>query len=147
MIEREVPVETDKMARIPLDLLRPSFEDRRFIMIPSEGRTVFLALGYQTRQLYQHGPDLVPGAFYNYSDRLPPGFGWDKYKEAHERARELVGNDRSARYFEEMLRILYGKPEVQLVHIIAAVNWRGNGEPYQIFGTIDPTETQTETSK
>lgn len=133
-------VVSDKNAAIPYDLLYPHNSDRRFA---KGAQTIFLEPGFKTDIKY--GIQLVEGAHYNYSDKLLRSFGLDKYEESSLQAEAIVGNINNARYFEELMRLLYKKPQAKLVHILVGVNV-GNGYSYRVFGTINPSEQEPQIS-
>ena len=141
-IEPSSPV-SDKARHIPYDLLHPHYTDRRFTERRGE-LTVFLAEGYETHDHY--GSPAVEGLHYNYSDRLLDWHGSEKSREAHDKAKEIVGDADSPRYYEEYLRILLDNPKVELVHLTTGVN-RGNGYPYHVYGYLELQEESSASPK
>ncbi len=128
MHERIIAVrQTDEP--IPFSLREPHYTDHRF----SHPQTIFLGGNYETHKRYSL--DVVDGAIYDYSDRFVQWYGYDKCKEAKEEANNLVGNNDSAKFFEQYLRILTGDADLKLVHILSGVNLT-NGYPYLIFGYL-----------
>lgn len=111
----------------------PHYTDERFTRAMG-GKTIFLAEGLVVAQS-SFGGEHVEGAFYNYSDRLRQGFGYDKVRAAHEDAREALGNNDTAAYYEAMLQRVYEDPSTVLQHMIAGVNV-SNGYSYHVYGTI-----------
>ena len=126
---------TSRKQRIPENLLYPHYTDRRFTGATSDGLTVFLASGRQITQ--RHGIPAVDGAYYDHSDRLIGAFG-NRYEAACKKAEEAVGDNNTAGYFEQILRELHGKPDLEIVHILAGVG--GDGYSYRIFGYIIPSK-------
>lgn len=130
-IGRVTPI-TDKDAIIPGDLWNPHYTDGRFVDDTSDGLTIFV----------DPEATLVPGTFvdqvgedltYMYSDRLSQFQGYDVVEAAARRAKDEVGNHRSARFVEHMLRHALEDDTIWLGHMRAGVN-RGNGYSYQIYG-------------
>lgn len=77
--------------------------------------------------------DAVSGAEYAYSDRLRSWVGLDAYDAAWSAVKEEGVPLRSAAFVEALLRRVWNDDSIQVVHILAGVNW-GNGYPYQVYG-------------
>jgi hypothetical protein len=121
----------DKSTEIPYAWLDPHYSNEHFTRSQSEGLDIFLAEGEEIAQDSYGG--VVRGAHYNYSDRIYQSTSTEQHGEAAERAKELVGNNQSAAFFEAYLREVFKDPTIELVHMKAGVN-RGNGFSYRIFG-------------
>ena len=130
--KQPIPIVTDREREIPHDLIDPDYSDKRFVE-SSAATTVFLDPG--SRTVTSMGLEFVPGAHYEYDDRLLQK-NHEAYQKAWEKASELTDGTRNARFYEEFLRTLYQNPHTKLVHILTGIN-RGNGFSYRAFGTID----------
>jgi len=123
----------DKDQEIPYDLWDPHYTDRRFTESSSDGLTIFVDPGV-TLEVGQFGGEYGEGLSYSYSDRLVTHFvGYEAMKAAGEDAEREVGNRRSARFIEHVLRHAFEAPELWLGHMKAGVN-RGNGYSYKLYG-------------
>lgn len=69
---------------------------------------------------------------YNYSDRI---WQWDysKAENASKAAKESGAMHNTARWHQEFLRSYFDRPDLELKHIIAGVNW-SNGYAYLVYG-------------
>jgi len=135
MFEAVVPV-SSKSVSIPSEWLDPSYTDKRFTEVGS-GRTIFLLSGIVT--LEHHGVKMIEGAQYEYSDRLLQHVGYDALHGAQKEAKEAVGNNDTAAYYEAVLQKAFENPNIDLQHIIAGV--MGDGYSYHVYGFVNkPSE-------
>lgn len=111
-------VQTD--AGAPIQNLHPHYTNSYF----SEARTVYLASGHE-----------LDGATYNYSDRIRQ-WDWDKADAAWTAVRGEDKRMNTANEHEAYLRLVFDKPNLKLVHIMAGFNV-SNGYPYQVYGYIE----------
>ncbi|HUC87779.1 MAG TPA: hypothetical protein VMR95_01350 [Candidatus Binatia bacterium] len=133
-----VPI-CSKIQYIPGEYRDPHYTDERFTRAMG-GKTIFLAEGLVAVRS-NFGGEHVEGAHYNYSDRISQGFGYKKVRAAHEEAREAVGNNDTAAYYEAMLQRVYEDPATELQHLIAGVN-NATGYSYHIYGTVSGSSTE-----
>lgn len=68
-------------------------------------------------------------AFYNYSDRLEYG----PWQDATKKVAERKINPKTAKFFEEALKLYHKTKKLKLFHIMVGVN-RSSGYHYLIFG-------------
>lgn len=123
---------TDKDAIIPGDLWDPHYTDHRFTDGTTEGLTIFVdpkvILVPST-----YIDDIAEDLEYRHSDRVVQAVGCEAILAASERAVKEVGNNRSARFIEHMLRHAFNDGSIWLGHMRAAVN-RSNGCSYKVYG-------------
>jgi hypothetical protein len=129
---RDVVPIRDKRRLIEQKLINPHYEDRRFVGPGGSTRTIYLATGKEITSR-KYGTETVEGLEYNYDDRLSQMLGYDKMAAARREAREKVGNNQSAAYFEQVLRIALDDPTLNLYHILSGVN-ASSGYSYRAFG-------------
>lgn len=138
-IGRVTPV-TNKDQIIPGDLWQPHYTDRRFLDNTRDGLTIFV----DPLTVLVHGDfvdQIGEGLTYSYSDRVQQHVGHEAIDEAAKRAAEEVGNNRSARFVEHMLRYAFQDERLWLGHMRAGVN-RSNGYPYHIYGFRSGNQTK-----
>lgn len=130
-IDEITPI-TDKDALIPSDLWDPSYRDTRFTEGTSDGRTIFVDPSVTMNPDRSIG-EAGEGLSYDYSDRIHEWKGFGVLREAIDKALEEVGNARSARFAEVMLRHAFNDQTLFLGHMKAGVN-RSSGYSYKIYG-------------
>jgi hypothetical protein len=128
----DVAVVRDKRRLIEQKLIDPHYTDGRFTGSNRSARTIYLATGKEITSR-KYGTETVEGLHYNYDDRLSQMLGYDKMAAARREAKEKVGDNRSAAYFEEVLRIAMDDPTLNLYHILSGVN-TSSGFSYRAFG-------------
>lgn len=116
---------------IPRDICYPHYTDERFTRYAG-GRTIYLAEGLETAE--RHGVEVVEGLDYMYGDRIYQTYGAQHAYDALIATEQRRGTVRSAAFYQEWLRQVYGQPNTVLQHIIAGVE-PNRGYPYQVFGT------------
>jgi hypothetical protein len=112
----EIQPISDKTILIPDRWLYPRHTDKTFAN-PPDGITIFLARGVEL-DMSQGEPGLVKGA--HYRDSLMSRIGIKG--EESQRIFNRVGNNTSARFFEEYLREKFSNPQIELVHITSGIN-------------------------
>jgi len=113
----------------PINHLQPHYTDDRF----KRPQTVFVREGYKLIVDSDYG--YVKSAFYNYSDRIWQ-WDWDKTEESRKTAIEKYKKADTAAYWEYWLQLVFDKPNLKLVHILAGFN-PSNGYSYQVFGYFE----------
>ena len=123
---------------IPGYMRDPHYTDERFTR-KMGGRTIYLSEGLVTVERF--GTETVEGAHYNYSDRIPQWYGFEKTEAAWRDAKAEVGEAITAEFYERWLQHVYDDPTTTLQHIIAGVNV-SNGFSYRVFGTVSESGTE-----
>lgn len=124
-----VHVVTNERKPVGGRLWSPHYSSTQF---KGSAQTIYLRPGYQTKQGI--AGDIVEGCRYDYSDRIVGYFPKEERDEAWAKAKSKF-EPKSAAFIQEYLRILYGNPNIVVVHILAGVN-RSNGYPYRIYGYL-----------
>jgi hypothetical protein len=130
------PYITDKNALIPPEYFNVTlhgFENSR-------SHTIYLDPAFSIKQLEPNFNEFrLKGPMYEASItlRAPYAYGEGGHQRASAKAREVIGNDRSPRYYEEYIRTIHDNDRgLRLIHILAAESRLGGS--YLIFGWISP---------
>ncbi|HUC95628.1 MAG TPA: hypothetical protein VMR76_01560 [Candidatus Saccharimonadia bacterium] len=119
---------------IPFDIWDPDYTDRRFMKSGTEGLTIFRSptVTFIPDDLYG---EIGEGLDYVYSGGIISDVGYEAYGEAWDRVvQELgLGEVRTARFMEHLLRIVFRNDLISLGHIKAGVN-RDTQSSYKIYG-------------
>lgn len=134
--DRLLPYITDKNAPIPREWLNVTLYESE----KARYRTLYLDPAYTINcEADYFGQPGVEKAMYDASITLETGgFGPDVYEIAVARAKELVGNDNTPRYYEELIRAYHGDPPLRLVHILTAVQFPSPSRPFLLIGWMSP---------
>ena len=115
MLCTNVMYEVCKNRRIGSEFLLPLKPDGTF----NHGKTAFLMPGYSTVVTDTRCPaGKVPNATYYYSDQLNCQHSSQEFEDAWEAAIASRFEQDSAAFFEIYLRVLVGRPDLKLVHLI-----------------------------
>lgn len=123
---------TDRDQIIPDSLWNPHYTNSRFTRNTTGALTIFVDPEV-TLISNEFVDEIGENLHYVYSDRLAQWLSHDTYQEIIKKAAEEVGNNRSAKFAELMLRYALEDDSIWLGHICAGVN-RYNGYSYRIFG-------------
>jgi hypothetical protein len=126
---------TGKDELIPDGLWRPQHNDQRFAEPGSDGLRTIFKDSLVTFDPMQAWIETGEGLTYSRSDLLVAvdGASFAKLNKAAQLAAEEVGNRRSARFVEHMLRVALDSPELWLGHIKAGVE-ASSGFSYNLYG-------------
>lgn len=127
-----IPV-TDKDAIIPERLWDPSDMDHRFLGT-GDGITIFAD---PKPILVPDGNGTLVGSTLRYTadDVLRIHKGYEAIADATRRAKDEVGNNRTVRYLEHVLRIVFDEEDLWVGQVRVGVN-RGTGYSYKTYGHL-----------
>jgi hypothetical protein len=132
----EFPYVTDKDAIIP----REYFDVQLHGIDDIRSHTVYLDPAYEVEYNipYEHGPRIRVNTMYeaDITIRASYAYGESAHQRACAAARERVGNDSSARYYEEYLREMHNDRGIRLAHLVAMREPVGG--PFLLFGYVTP---------
>ncbi len=125
---------TEKTEAIPQWMLEPNYSDIRIQYFVGREMSVFrdddnVILNYDKPR----GDYSVEDAHYDYSDKLQEALGIEVMERAANTAKETVGNDNTAEYFEVMLQNAFEDPTIQLHHLLVSMN-RFDGQHVRVYG-------------
>ena len=134
--DKEFPYVTDKDAIIPTEY----FDVQLHGIDDTRSHSVYLDPAYKVEYdiPYEHGPRIRVNTMYeaDITIRSSHGYGEYAHKRACTTAMERVGNDISARYYEEYLREMHNDRGIRLVHLVAQKESASG--PYLLFGYVTP---------
>lgn len=118
---------------IPSEYREPlSYDDRFHSYL---GATIFLAEGIKVPR-GRSASERLEDVRYTHSKRMPLELWRTDLARAENDAREEVGNNDTAAYYQAMLQRAYGDPTLELKHILAGLTFQDNGFPFLIYGTV-----------
>ena len=134
--DKEFPYLTDKYATIPPEYFDVELHGNDDI----RSHTVYLDPAYEVEygKPYDYGPRIRVNTMYEAETtiRAPYGYGEFAHLQSSAAAKNKVGNDNSASYYEEYLREMHNDPGIRLVHLVA-IRSPGVG-PSLLFGYVTP---------
>lgn len=122
---------TEKDKVIPGAYWDPHYTDERFTGTRDEGLSIFVDPSVTIIRSF--GGDVGEGLTYDYNDRISQWLGYKALRNIRE---EVAGDgieQKTARFIERTLQLVFKNDELWLGHIKAGVN-RSNGYSYQIYG-------------